>query len=48
VVLHAPRLIAALEQDGECQTIHLEKDYGETRIAGQSRLDAPNWHWPGR
>ncbi|MEP6880477.1 MAG: AAA family ATPase [Dokdonella sp.] len=48
VVSHAPRLIAALEEDETCQSIHLEKQTGQTTVAGQGMLDAPAWHWPKR
>ena len=48
VVSHAPRLIAALEEQRGCQAIALEKELGETRIAGADRLDRPAWHWPAR
>lgn len=46
VVSHANRLIAALEQDPECNCIVLEKDLGQTGIVGQGRLEEPAWHWP--
>jgi predicted ATPase len=48
VVSHAPRLIAALEEQRGCNSIPLEKQLGETRIAGADRLDRPTWHWPAR
>ncbi|HYG63631.1 MAG TPA: AAA family ATPase [Thermoanaerobaculia bacterium] len=48
VVSHASRLIAALEEDPDCQSITLEKDHGETRIVGQRLLDQPPWYWPER
>lgn len=48
VVSHAARLISALEEDPGCTAIHLEKDLGETRVAGQGMLDRPPWHWPER
>jgi predicted ATPase len=48
VVSHASRLIAALEQERDCNTMQLEKEFGETRIAGQGRLDAPPWLWAPR
>jgi predicted ATPase len=48
VVSHAPRLIAALEEQRGCNSIPLEKQMGETRIAGADRLDRPAWHWPAR
>lgn len=46
VVSHAPRLVAALEEDRECNSIGLNKELGETRIIGQGLLDVPPWHWP--
>ena len=48
VVSHAPRLIAALEEQRGCNAIALEKQTGETRVAGADRLDRPAWHWPVR
>ena len=48
VVSHAPRLIAGLEEDEACLAVHLEKSFGETRVAGQGMLDTPPWHWPER
>jgi predicted ATPase len=48
VVSHAPRLIAALEESRGCNSIALEKELGETRIAGAGRLDRPAWQWPVR
>lgn len=46
VVSHASRLIHALEEYDQCCSIHLEKELGETSIAGQGLLDEPSWHWP--
>lgn len=48
VVSHAPRLIAALEEQRDCNSIVLEKKLGETRIAGADPLDRPAWKWPSR
>ncbi|HKI02541.1 MAG TPA: hypothetical protein VKK31_11205 [Thermoanaerobaculia bacterium] len=48
VVSHAARLISALEEEPNCQSILLEKDLGETRILGQGLLDRAPWHWPER
>jgi len=48
VVSHAPRLIAALEQNAQCQSLLLEKELSETRVAGLGELDVPAWHWPQR
>ena len=45
VVSHAPRLVATLEQDGDCNSIALNKDLGETIVLGQGLLDAPPWQW---
>jgi predicted ATPase len=48
VVSHAQRLIAALEEASDCNSIHLEKAFGQTQIVGQRMLDEPAWHWPER
>ncbi|MGS1080040.1 AAA family ATPase [Pseudoxanthomonas beigongshangi] len=48
VVSHASRLIAALEENGDCHTVQLEKALGQTGVAGQGLLDRPAWHWPER
>ncbi len=48
VVSHATRLIAALEQDKDCNSIALEKSFGQTQVVGQGLLDAPSWHWPDK
>lgn len=48
VVSHAQRLIAALEEAADCNTIQLEKKTSQTGIAGQGMLDAPAWYWPER
>jgi predicted ATPase len=48
VVSHASRLIAALEQIPECESVQLEKELGETQIVGQGKLDRPAWKWPAR
>ena len=46
VVSHAKRLIAALEEQGALSIV-LEKELGETRVAGRSGdFDAPHWVWP--
>ncbi|MDQ7805717.1 AAA family ATPase [Amycolatopsis sp. A133] len=48
VVSHAQPLIRALAEIAEVGTLELEKEYGETKLAGQGRLDRPSWHWPSR
>ncbi len=45
VVSHASRLVAALEESPECNSIKLEKQLGQTLITGQGLLDAPAWNW---
>jgi predicted ATPase len=48
VVSHSARLIAALEASGECNSLRLAKDLGETQIVGQQLLETPPWQWPAR
>lgn len=48
VITHSPRLIAALERASGSATLLLEKQLGETRLAGQDLLDVPGWRWPER
>jgi predicted ATPase len=46
VVSHAPILINALQQAPHCNTVALEKQLGQTTVAGQGMLDEPPWSWP--
>lgn len=48
VVTHAAKLIAALEEQRECNSVVLEKEFGETRIVGADKLDLPVWRWGAR
>jgi predicted ATPase len=48
VVTHAPKLIGVLEKQAECNCIRLEKEFGETRIVGMGKFDAPAWRWASR
>ncbi|HEU4388195.1 MAG TPA: AAA family ATPase [Blastocatellia bacterium] len=48
VVSHSPHLVAALEQQPECHSIMLVKEFGETTIAGAKGWKGPQWHWPTR
>jgi predicted ATPase len=48
VISHAPRLIADLESSPDCNTIQLEKNLSQTKVAGLGMLDEPAWHWPER
>jgi len=45
VVSHASRLVSALENSEECNSIALEKFLGRTQIVGQRMLDEPLWNW---
>ncbi|WP_158886763.1 AAA family ATPase [Amycolatopsis anabasis] len=52
-VSHSRPLIAAVEavtaeQRIGVHTVQLIKEFGETTIVGQGRLDEPAWHWPDR
>jgi len=46
VVSHAPAMIAALSKHRDCNLLALQKELGETRVAGMGMLDQPSWHWP--
>jgi predicted ATPase len=48
VVTHAEKLIAALAQQPECNSVILEKDFGETKIIGADELALPAWRWAPR
>jgi predicted ATPase len=45
VVSHSNRLITALDECDDCNSIHLEKTLGQTKIKGQNILDTPLWRW---
>lgn len=47
VVTHSSALIAALGS-AKPQLVELVKEFGETSIAGQGRLEGPAWSWPKR
>jgi predicted ATPase len=48
VVSHASRLIGALQEQAECHSIVLEKEFSETKLSGSDKLNDPVWHWPSR
>jgi len=48
VVTHAAKLIAALEDHDDCNSVRLEKEFGETKIVGAGTLDIPVWRWASR
>jgi predicted ATPase len=47
VVSHAPALIDALQSLPECHSIMLEKQFGQTVLAGDEG-ERPSWQWPAR
>lgn len=48
VVSHSRPLIEALEGNGKCNRLHLEKSFGETVLAGETKFNRPKWEWPRR
>jgi predicted ATPase len=48
VVTHAAKLIAALEEQADCNSVVLEKEFGETKIVGADRLSLAPWRWAAR
>jgi predicted ATPase len=48
VVTHSARLISSLEEQPECHSIKLEKNFGETVIVGDNHFSTPAWKWPSR
>ena len=48
VVTHAPKLIGVLEEQAECNSVKLEKEFGETKLVGKGKLDQPLWRWASR
>lgn len=48
VVTHSMPLISTLAKQGGCNSIMLEKRFGETAVVGANELSVPAWHWPSR
>ena len=48
VVTHAKKLIATLEEQKDCNSVRLEKEFGETKIVGIEKLELPRWQWAAR
>ena len=53
VVSHAQTLLRTVEAGADelgvpLATLVLRKEFGETVLDGQGRLDRPSWRWPGR
>lgn len=46
IVSHSSRLVAALEEAQECNSLGLEKVLGQTKVVDQGILDQPMWRWP--
>jgi predicted ATPase len=48
VVSHAQVLINALASVSMCTHLHLQKDFGETKLDGATLFNIPKWNWPTR
>src|SRR5262245_32852569 len=48
VVTHAPKLISALEKQKNCNSVRLEKQFGETKVLGVGEFESPAWRWASR
>jgi predicted ATPase len=48
VVTHSKPLISALSEQSECNSIMLEKSFGQTAISGIKKTSAPAWQWLSR
>jgi predicted ATPase len=48
VVTHAAKLIATLQEQVECNSVVLEKEFGQTKIVDADKLDLPAWRWATR
>jgi predicted ATPase len=48
VVTHAEKLIAQLAEIESCNSIQLEKKFGETSVLGTTAVNRLSWQWPAR
>jgi predicted ATPase len=48
VVSHAQILIEELAASALCRRLHLVKDFGETKLEGETLLNRTKWAWPSR
>ena len=48
VITHSPELSDVLEEHGDCNSVRLEKEFGETKIVDAGALDLPVWRWASR
>lgn len=46
VVSHSNILITELEKSKDCNSIGLQKEFGQTMVTGQTSLNTPSWNWP--
>ena len=45
VVTHASSMIEMLAKSPETRVIKLQKEFSQTQVKAQSRLDQPAWRW---
>lgn len=45
IVTHSPALISGLQRGNGVKVIELQKELGQTQVAGQSPSDRPLWRW---
>jgi predicted ATPase len=45
IVTHSPALISGLQRSAGARVIELQKELGQTQVAGQSLSDRPAWRW---
>jgi predicted ATPase len=48
VITHSPKLADVLEEHDDCNSVRLEKEFGETKIVDAGALDLPVWRWASR
>jgi predicted ATPase len=53
VVTHSRGLLSALDADSASadfaiSSLELAKEFGQTQLVGQKKVDEPSWHWPRR
>ena len=48
VVSHSGRLVEALRKGRDASFIELRKEFGETSVVDENRLEKPRWEWPKR
>lgn len=48
VVSHSPSLIQELSSSPDCSRLPLIKDFGETKLEGETLFNRVKWNWPAR